>query len=40
MKALSKKTNQWLWFIGLWFAGFTTMGLIAYALKLLIKTMQ
>jgi hypothetical protein len=29
--------KQWLWFIGLWFAGLLAVSMVTYPLKLLIK---
>ncbi len=29
----SKKTKQWLWFIGLWCLGFLAVGLISLVIK-------
>lgn len=36
-KTLSKKQKQWIWFIALWLGGFTTVYLIAYIIKLVMK---
>lgn len=36
-KSLSKKQKQWLWFIALWLGGFTTVYLIAYIIKLVMR---
>lgn len=34
-----RKISEWMWFFGLWLAGFGTLSLVAYAIKLLIKMM-
>ncbi|MBP3945269.1 MULTISPECIES: DUF2474 domain-containing protein [unclassified Psychrobacter] len=34
MKKLSKKQTQWLWFLGLYLAGFLTIFIIAQLIKL------
>lgn len=34
MKKLSKKRSQWLWFIGLYLAGFLVVFIIAQLIKL------
>jgi hypothetical protein len=34
MKKLSKKQTQWLWFFGLYLAGFLTIFIIAQLIKL------
>ncbi|WP_407074386.1 DUF2474 domain-containing protein [Psychrobacter sp. CAL346-MNA-CIBAN-0220] len=34
MKNLSKKKSQWVWFIGLYLAGFLTIFIIAQLIKL------
>jgi hypothetical protein len=31
------KSNQWLWFVGLWLAGLVTVTVLTYPIKLLIK---
>lgn len=33
------KLTQWMWFAGLWCAGLATVSILAYPLKLLMKTM-
>ena len=32
---LSKKQQEWVWFIGLWLLGFSSVGLLAYAIRLI-----
>ena len=34
-EGLSTKKRQWIWFIGLWFAGLLTVASIGYAIKFL-----
>lgn len=37
MKQLTKKQKEWLWFVGLWCAGFATISVVASLLRWLIK---
>lgn len=32
-KKISAKKNQWLWFVGLWLAGFCTLGAISLVIR-------
>jgi hypothetical protein len=34
------KLQQWLWFIGLWFAGLFTVMALAYPIKLAIRAIE
>lgn len=31
------RLHPWLWFVGLWLAGFLSLGIVAYGLRWLIK---
>ena len=37
MRALTKKQQQWLWFVALWFGGLAAAALLAYFVRLLMK---
>ncbi len=34
---VTEKQKQWLWFIGLWLAGFLTLGIISMAIKMIMN---
>jgi len=33
MKQLTKRTSQWVWFVGLWCAGLSAVLLLAYLIR-------
>jgi hypothetical protein len=37
MKLLTKKQNQWLWFIGLWFAGLAVAFMLASVIRWMMR---
>ncbi len=37
MKAFTKKKRQWIWFIGLWFGGFSAVYLLAYLIRWMMR---
>lgn len=37
MKHITENQKQWLWFIGLWCAGFVSVAILAYAVRWLIR---
>lgn len=37
MKHVTKIQKQWLWFIGLWCAGFVSVAILAYTVRWLIR---
>jgi hypothetical protein len=37
MRPITKHQKQWLWFVGLWLAGFVSVAVLAYAVRWLIR---
>jgi hypothetical protein len=37
MRPITEKQKQWLWFVGLWFAGLGAVAVLAYAVRWLIR---
>lgn len=37
MKHTTDTKKQWIWFIGLWFAGLVSVAALAYAIRLLVR---